>query len=152
VQLVTVIEKAKINDLGPLRKLEKECFPLDAWPLIDLITMLLLPGTIRIKAEHKGRLIGFVGGDIRRAHQTGWITTLAVLPEYRRLGIGEALLRAGEQALRMPLVKLSVRRTNLEAQLLYLKNGYHKVETWRRYYEGGEDAIVMEKDMPAFKL
>jgi ribosomal protein S18 acetylase RimI-like enzyme len=36
--------------------------------------------------------------------------------------------------------------------LLYLKNGYHKVETWRRYYEGGEDAIVMEKDMPAFKL
>ena len=143
---------ATLGDLSQLNALEKACFPLDAWPLIEQIAALTFPATIRIKAEHKGRLIGFVGGDIRRAHQTGWITTLEVLPEYRRLGIGEALLRAGEQALRMPLVKLSVRRTNLEAQLLYLKNGYHKVETWRRYYEGGEDAIVMEKDMPAFKL
>lgn len=143
---------ASLGDLSQLGTLEKACFPLDAWPLIEQIAALTFPATVRIKAVHAGRMVGFVGGDIRRVRKTGWITTLAVLPEYRRMGIGQAMLQACEQALKMPLVKLSVRRTNLEAQLLYMKNGYHKVETWQRYYEGGEDAIVMEKDMPEFKL
>jgi len=143
---------ASLGDLSQLGALEKACFPLDAWPLIEQIAALTFPATVRIKAVHAGKMIGFVGGDIRRSRRTGWITSLAVLQEYRRMGIGEALLRACEQALKMPLVKLSVRRTNLEAQLLYMKNGYHKVETWRRYYDGGEDAIVMEKITPEFKL
>lgn len=143
---------ASLGDLSQLGALEKACFPQDAWPLIEQIAALTFPATVRIKAVHAGKMIGFVGGDIRRSRRTGWITSLAVLPAYRRMGIGEALLRACEQALKMPLVKLSVRRTNLEAQLLYMKNGYHKVETWRRYYDGGEDAIVMEKIIPEFKL
>lgn len=142
---------ASLADLSQLGALERVCFPLDAWPLIEQIAALTFPSTVRIKAVHAERMIGFVGGDIRRSRKTGWITTLAVLPEFRRMGIGEALLRACEQALGMPLVKLSVRRTNLEAQLLYMKNGYHKVETWRRYYEGGEDAIVMAKEISEFK-
>ncbi len=143
---------ASLGDLSQLGVLERCCFPLDAWPLIEQIAALTFPGTVRIKAVCAGRMVGFIGGDLRRYHHTGWVTTLAVLPEYRRQGIGEALLHACEQALKMPLVKLSVRRTNLEAQLLYIKNGYHKVATWRKYYEGGEDAIVMEKEMPEFKL
>ncbi len=142
---------ATLADLSQLGAMEKACFPLDAWPLIEQIAALTFPATVRIKAVSAGRMVGFIGGDIRRSRRTGWITTLAVMPEYRRRGIGEALLTACEQSLKMPLVRLSVRRTNLEAQLLYLKNGYHKVETWRRYYEGGEDAIVMEKEMPEFK-
>ncbi len=143
---------ASLSDLSQLGALEKACFPLDAWPLIEQIAALSFPATVRIKAVHTGRMIGFVGGDIRRSRKTGWITTLAVLPQYRRMGIGAALLRACEQALKMPLVRLSVRRMNLEAQLLYMKNGYHKVETWQRYYQGGEDAIVMEKNMAEFKM
>jgi ribosomal-protein-alanine N-acetyltransferase len=143
---------ASLSDLSQLGVLEKACFPMDAWPWIEQIAALTFPATVRIKAVHAGSMVGFIGGDIRRSRKTGWITTLAVLPTYRRMGIGEALLRACEQALKMPLVRLSVRRTNLEAQLLYMKNGYHKVETWRRYYEGGEDAIVMEKTMSEFKL
>ena len=143
---------ASLADLSQLGEMEKACFPLDAWPLIEQIAALTFPATVRIKAVHTGRMVGFIGGDIRRLRKTGWITTLAVLPAYRRMGIGEALLCACEKALKMPLVKLSVRRTNLEAQLLYMKNGYHKVETWRRYFEGGEDAIVMEKAMPEFKM
>ena len=143
---------ASLSDLSQLGVLEKACFPQDAWPLIEQIAALTFPATVRIKAVHAGKMVGFVGGDIRRSRKTGWITTLAVLPAYRRQGIGEALLRACELALKMPLVKLSVRRTNLDAQMLYIKNGYHKVETWQRYYEGGEDAIVMEKAMPEFGL
>lgn len=142
---------ASLSDLSQFNALEKACFPLDAWPLIEQFAVLTFPGIVRLKAVHTGRMIGFISGDARRVQKTGWITTLAVHPEFRRRGVGEALLHACEQALRMPVVKLSVRRTNLEAQYLYTRNGYHKVEEWRRYYEGGEDAIVMEKRIPEFK-
>ena len=38
-----------------------------------------------------------------------------------------------------------VRVSNLPALKLYRKLNYDIVDTWRRYYEDGEDAYVMEK-------
>ncbi len=63
------------------------------------------------------------------------------------MGVGEALLKAAEQEMGMPKVKLAVRKSNLNAQNLYLKNGYTRIETWPHYYEGGEDAVVMVKNV-----
>ena len=45
-----------------------------------------------------GEMIGFAGGDLRPSEGTGWVATLAVLPQYRRQGVGTALLRACENA------------------------------------------------------
>lgn len=141
------LEKATLNDLSQLGDLEKICFPIDAWPLLERIGALVLPGCVHIKAVYTERMIGFVGGDIRRRSSTGWITTLSVLPEFRRMGVGEALLRAAEIEMGMRRVKLAVRKSNQGAQRLYIKNGYSTIETWRNYYQGGEDAIVMMKDV-----
>jgi len=145
VQLVTVIEKAKINDLGPLRKLEKECFPLDAWPLIDLITMLLLPGVVRLKAVVDGGMVGFIATDMRRSQNVGWIVTLGVLPAYQRRGIARTLLLACMEHVNVACFRLSVRRSNTAALRLYTQQGFRIVDTWSRYYNGGEDALVLEK-------
>lgn len=146
------LHQAGLRDLQALREMERVCFPLDAWPLIELIGALTLPAVVRIKAVADNRLIGFVGGDIRRGQKLGWITTLSVLPEYRRLGVGNALLDACEQVMGMPLVKLCVRKSNLEAQTLYLKRGYVQRDVWKKFYEGGEDALVLEKDLPEFRM
>jgi ribosomal protein S18 acetylase RimI-like enzyme len=140
-----VLLPADLHDLSQLRMIEKVCFLEDAWPLIELIAVLMLPGLVKVKAQVGTTMVGFVGGDAHRSQWIGWITTLGVLPEYRRLGIATALLRACEKAMRMPIVRLSVRKSNRSAQHLYFERGFQQVETWERYYEGGEDALVLEK-------
>jgi len=146
--LFYTLQTATISDLGALGEMEKVCFPLDAWPLLERMGALILPASVRIKAVLSDRMIGFVGGDIRRKTATGWITTISVLPEYRRMGIGEVLLAACEDQMGMPLIKLAVRQSNLVAQQMYRKHGYRSVELWKGYYSGGEDAIIMEKQLP----
>lgn len=141
-----VLQPASLSDLSQLGVMEKACFPLDAWPLIEQIGVLILPGCVRIKAMYTDRMIGFVSGDIRKKSNIGWISTLSVLPEFRRMGVGEALLLACEKEMGMDKVRLAARKSNLSAQMLYLKNGYQQIDTWAHYYEGGEDAIVMEKN------
>jgi ribosomal protein S18 acetylase RimI-like enzyme len=139
------IEQADLGDLGGMRAIELACFPLDAWPLLELIGALTLPGLVRLKASVDGKMVGFVGGMVKRSEKEGWITTLGVLPAYRRLGIATVLLDQCELALEMPVIKLTVRKSNLGAQQLYRLRGYMPVETWEHYYDGGEDGLVLEK-------
>lgn len=145
------LQQAGLIDLKAMGEMEKTCFPLDAWPLIEQIAALTFPGMVRIKAVVDGRMIGFVGGDIRRSQQVGWISTLSVLPEFRRKGVALALLDACEKEMQMPNVKLAVRRSNFDAQALYFKTGYRQKDIWAKYYDGGEDAIILEKELPEFK-
>ncbi|MBI4769149.1 MAG: GNAT family N-acetyltransferase [Chloroflexi bacterium] len=67
-------------------------------------------------------------------------------PAYRRQGLGERLLRACEVLLDVPRVRLSVRAGNAPAIRLYERLGYRQVQIWPRYYAGGEDGLVMEKE------
>lgn len=140
---------AGIGDINALRRLENEVFRRDAWPVVELIAMLTMPGLVRLKAVVQNEMIGFVGGDVRPADHVGWIATLGVLPAYRGMGVGRALLRACEDRLflRVPAVRLSVRRSNRVAIALYESEGYEVVDVWRGYYFDREDALVFEKKL-----
>lgn len=140
-----LIETANLKDLSGMQAIEQVCFPLDAWPLLELIGALTLPGLVRLKATVNGRMAGFAGAMAKKSAGEGWITTIGVLPEYRRMGIANALLDECEKLLVMPVVKLSVRASNLGAQQLYRLRGYTHTETWEQYYEGGEAGFVLEK-------
>ncbi len=141
------LQTADWRDLLALRRVEEICFGLDAWPLVDLLMVLTLPGVTRLKAVVNGEMVGFVSGDVRRRERTGWITTIGVLPEYRRLGIATALLDECEAQMGQPAVRLCVRKSNTGAIQLYAQRGYQFVSVWNRYYSGGEDALVLEKKM-----
>ena len=136
---------ASIRDLNTLRKLERVCFEKDAWPLFDLIAVLTFPDVIRLKAVEDNQMVGFVAGDPRPSQGFSWIATIAVLPDYRRKGIGRALLHACETRLKTPRIRLSVRASNQEAITLYEQEGYRTTDIWKGYYNDGENAIVMEK-------
>ncbi len=139
------IVPASILDLNALRKLEKESFGKDAWPLLDLIAVLTFSEVIRLKAVEDGEMIGFIAGDPRPRDGWGWIATIAVDSRYRRRGIGSALLHACEAKLGVPRSRLTVRISNQEAISLYKKEGYSTTEIWDHYYNDGEDGMVMEK-------
>jgi ribosomal-protein-alanine N-acetyltransferase len=77
----------------------------------------------------------------------GHITTIAVAPEYRGRGIGELLLNGlidQALALNADMLTLEVRVSNVVAQQLYLKYGFHPSGKRPRYYtDNGEDALIM---------
>jgi ribosomal protein S18 acetylase RimI-like enzyme len=116
--------------------------------------VLTLPDVVRLKATDDGNMVGFIAGDRRKNENndigrlqggTGWILTLGVLPDWRRMGIAETLLAECERQLEMPRVKLTVRRGNMPAIKLYEKTGYSQVDVWSRYYRNSEDGLVFEK-------
>jgi ribosomal protein S18 acetylase RimI-like enzyme len=139
------IQPAGLRDLNALRRLEQACFEKDAWPLLDLVAVLTWPDVIRLKAVENGELIGFVAGDPRSSEDATWVATIGVHPRYQRRGIGRTLLRACEQKTKLPRMKLTVRMSNQGAISLYEKEGYRSVDIWKRYYNDGEDGLVMEK-------
>ena len=138
---------ASLLDLNALRKLEKESFASDAWPLFDLIAVLTFPEVVRLKAVEDDQMVGFVAGDPRPREGWGWIATIAVDPRYQRRGIGTALLTSCETQLGVPRSRLTVRMSNQGAISMYEKEGYKTIDVWKGYYNDGEDAIVMEKEL-----
>ena len=90
-------------------------------------------------------IIGFVGLWImlHEAH----ITAIATRDNYRRRGIGEALLiSAVETSISSgaQMITLEVRISNTIAQALYLKYGFHIAGKRIRYYsDNNEDALLM---------
>jgi len=139
------IEPANLKDLGGLRTLETVCFPRDAWPLLDLIGVLTFPAVVRLKAVAQGRMIGFIAGDIRQSERIAWIATIGVLPEFRGRGVGAALLQACETRIPLTVIRLCVRKDNLEAIHMYERFGYQHKGEWSAYYQDGAPALVMEK-------
>lgn len=139
------IQKANWHDLNQVWALEKLCFSKDdTWPYLDLLGALSFPGMVRYKLCKEQIIIGFVGGEIKAG--IGWITTIEVHPDYQGRGFGKALLAKAEAALGTASIRLTTRKSNLEAIHLYEKVGYKPIGVWKAYYIGGEDGLVFEKN------
>lgn len=137
--------RSGLFDLLAVWRVNRACFPKDAYDLLTLFNMAMMPRLVRLKAEVDGRLVGYVAGEINKREGCGWIITICVHPDYAGRGIGAALLSEAERALGMTRVRLTVRRSNARAIALYERCGYAWVSTYRRYYHDGEDGLVMEK-------
>jgi ribosomal-protein-alanine N-acetyltransferase len=93
-------------------------------------------------------ILGFAGLWIMltEAH----IIAIAVRNDYRRIGIGEGLLISAIELatqLNANVVTLEVRASNIAAQALYDRYGFHVVGRRPRYYsDNNEDAVLMSTD------
>ncbi len=146
-QAHVIISPASWRDWRSVMVLEKLCFGADAWTALDVAAALTLPSTVRLKAEFENQMIGLVVGSRRQMQRVAWIATIGVHPQYRRRGLGRRLLRACEEAMDLPRIKLTLRISNLAALSLYRQEGYRQINIWPSYYANGEDALVMEKLM-----
>ncbi|MEM1947890.1 MAG: N-acetyltransferase [Candidatus Caldarchaeum sp.] len=113
-------------------------------------------------AETNSKLVGYImcriekifsKFDFLKIRRAGHIVSVAVLPGYRRRGIGEELVRRAVYALTHEYgceeAYLEVRVTNTPAILLYKKIGFVIKEVQKRYYADGEDAYLMVLKLPA---
>jgi ribosomal-protein-alanine N-acetyltransferase len=142
------IVHATWRDTRALVQLDRRCFTaLDQFGWYEFFGLCVWPGVIALKAMDGSRIVGFIAGDPRRHEGHTIITTIGVDPDYQRRGIGERLMREVEARSTLPRLQLMVRQSNLPALHLYRKLDYAIVDTWSRYYEDGEDAYVMEKNL-----
>lgn len=107
-----------------------------------------------IVAEVDGKIVGYVMTRIEKGFSAfgfKWVTkahiiSLAVLPQYRKQGIGSALMRKaleGAKEYGATESYLEVRVTNVEAINLYKRLSYEVKGVNADYYSDGEDAYVM---------
>ncbi|HEY8350680.1 MAG TPA: ribosomal protein S18-alanine N-acetyltransferase [Clostridia bacterium] len=95
----------------------------------------------------KGRAVGYAG--MWQVCDEGHITNIAVHPEFRRSGIGSALMEAliAEADRRgLAALTLEVRKSNHSARSMYEKYGFKDGGMRKAYYaDNNEDAIIMWK-------
>ena len=138
------IHDAREELLPQVQRIEQQCFSLP-WTEAMLRMQLQPDSHVFLTAETEGVVIGYVG--MLYVLDEGYISNVAVRPDFRRRGVAEALLRALEaraRALRLSFLTLEVRAGNAAAVALYEKRGYRVVGRRKNYYEKPtEDAILM---------
>jgi ribosomal-protein-alanine N-acetyltransferase len=138
------IRPAALADLAALVAIERRCFS-DPWSEAAFQEALSSEWTFALVADSGRGTAGYLIG--REAAGSGEILNLAVAPEFRRRGIGAALLEEALVAFRRRRaseVFLEVRESNHSAQSLYLARGFRPVGQRAAYYRNPrEDALVL---------
>lgn len=138
-----VIREYSIRDFNEVLEIDREVFnPRN--PSFDMFVYLTYCNDFLV-ADIGNKIVGYVVTmDVDKT--TGKIVSIAVRKEFRRHGIGEALLREAIKRLRVrgkTKVALEVRVSNKPAQELYKKLGFKIADTIPNYYSDGEDAYYM---------
>jgi len=99
-----------------------------------------------------GKAVGYAG--MWHVCDEGHITNIAVHPEFRRSGIGsalmEALIAAAEER-GLTALTLEVRKSNHGARSMYVKYGFEDGGMRKAYYaDNNEDAVIMWKRLKKF--
>lgn len=128
-------------------ELERLCFT-SPWSLASLTEELANPLAVFRTAEIGGKIVGYVG--MHHIIDEGYITNIAVLPDYREQGIARVLMNEligyGERnSLRM--ITLEVRESNAAARRLYESLRFEVAGKRKNFYSRPvEDAVLMTRE------
>src|SRR6186997_2280154 len=139
------IEQMRLEDVPAVHRIESASFPTP-WPdyaFKQEIQANRLAHYLVVKSGEETIGYGGMWLMVDEAH----ITTFAVLPEWRRRGIGARLMLSMMQLasqLNARVATLEVRLSNQPARDLYQRFGFRPVGIRPRYYsDNAEDALIM---------
>lgn len=139
---IVPLELRHIKDIA---KLEELCFS-EPWSEEGILEAYR-SGTKFFVAETENKLLGYIG--VKAVIDEGYITNVAVSPQYRRKGVAAALLdKIFEYAeeKRLSFLSLEVRPSNTAAVSLYQKTGFKEEGRRKDFYRlPREDALIMTK-------
>ena len=140
---MTEIRLISAEDLAEVAEIERLCFSV---PWTEKSLEILLSGdNFGVVAVKDGQIAAYVG--VISAPPEADITKVATHPDFRRRGLGEAVISAlkAEAAERgIETLFLEVRRSNEPARRLYEKLGFEVIGERRGYYTAPrEDAVLM---------
>ncbi|MDJ0868517.1 MAG: ribosomal protein S18-alanine N-acetyltransferase [Myxococcota bacterium] len=136
------LRSAHAADAGAIAALAARCFA-EPWSRAAVQAELVHPDAHALLIESAGRPVAYLLA--RRVLDELHVMHMGVDPAARRRGLAGALLAralgAGARA-----VWLEVRATNAPARAFYAKHGFVAVGRRSRYYPGGEDAVLMNRE------
>lgn len=139
------VERMTLDDVAAVHRIESASFPVP-WPDYAFRQELQtnrLAHYVVVRAGEETVGYGGLWLMVDEAH----ITTIAVLPQWRRHGIGGRLmleLLDVSRDLGARVMTLEVRLSNGAARSLYQRFGFHPVGIRPRYYsDNGEDALIL---------
>lgn len=140
-----IIRMAEEKDAPEMAELDKVCFA-DPWSEASFRQeMTENDRAFYIVAEIEGKVVGYAG--LWAILDEGHITNVAVSPDYRRKGIGRAIVGTLVEAAEengLTSFTLEVRESNLPAQELYTEFGFEPAGLRKGYYlDNGENAVIM---------
>ncbi len=145
MQTKIYILQATNQDIPALARIESVCFS-DAWSEKALLSQLESEYALTLVAKDgDGKLCGYISGGLTPPEAE--IFRVATLPEYRRRGVGRALLseflkRTAEKSCHDFFIE--VRESNTPARALYAFFGFSETGRRRGYYsQPKEDAILL---------
>lgn len=133
------------RDLPEILAIENASFDF-TWDEADFVSCLRQRHCIGMVAECNEKVIGFM---IYELHQSSLkIINFAILPEFRRKSVGAQMVTKLVDKLsqqRRYQIELTIRETNLEAQLFFKKQGFEASSVLRGFYsDSEEDAYLMQ--------
>lgn len=141
-----MIRRMTVADLEQVAGLEQACFS-EPWSYTLLKEGLPVVYDIYFVAVQEEQVQGY--GVLRVLAGEGEIQRIAVLPAYRKLGLGRELMAAmvtyarGNETFSL---SLEVRESNLAARNLYKSYGFSATAIRKDYYHNPvEDAIIMRR-------
>ena len=137
------IRLAHDADLDLLVELERACLP-DAWRKNTLQSLMKESRYLVLIVEDFGYIIGWSAAGAAEIERVG------VLPARRGCGWGALLVEEAVTAFinrNAREIWLEVRETNVAARALYAKCGFEESGRRREYYDDGEDAITMKREL-----
>jgi len=141
--VITAMAKKHISEIA---RIERECFSMP-WSEKALEDELEYANAHFLTSLLGDEITGYIG--VNEICGEADITSVAVDPKYRRLGIGKMLLESAEKGAisrNCESITLEVRVSNKAAISLYEKCGYEKVGKRKNFYEKPtEDAFLMTK-------
>ena len=146
------------GDLDAVMNINRVCLPENYAPYFFLDTFNTLPEGF-IVAQVLGQVVGYIMcrlehgfSDLRKLRfaRKGHIVSVAVMPEFRTIGVGISLVQQALAAMLAHHVDecyLEVRVSNYQAINLYKKLGFQVARIIPRYYFDASDAYVMSKSL-----
>lgn len=135
------------DHLDELERLERICFSRP-WSKRMLGEELENQCAAFLVAEDEdGKVLGYAG--LLVMMDEGYITNVAVFPEYRRMGVAAKIIEVYmnfAKANRLAFLTLEVRPSNAAAIALYHRFGFEEVGRRKNYYDlPKEDALILTR-------
>lgn len=140
------IRKADLADLEELRKIEEKCFDKSLRENFEIVLSsdshyyFVVLNNLKDIVAYAGMSISYEQGDV---------LSVAVAPDYRRLGLAkgvlkEVLIQAKNKGVQTMF--LEVEEDNVPAINLYSYLGFAEISRRKNYY-GNKTAIIMSKNL-----
>lgn len=159
------IRRARLDDLFAVQHCNLLCLPENYQMRTHMQHLLFFPNLLYVAEDHDGTIVGYVLAKVHeeverrqrhskrgqaRLQRYGHVTSLAVLPTHRKLGIAKRLMALAHDTLcdtyKVEYSSLNVRVSNEAAHHLYVRSlGYEVFNTDTKYYADHENAYEMRR-------